>query len=137
MKLEQLNPNGFDTTPEIDVNLGNLLGVLDEMEKAYGTPYEVNSGLRDMADHLRIYAEKNKVLAEQGKPPLHIPMSSKHLSGLAADVKDPERKIWNWCMANLPYMEKLGVYFEAKEATPTWTHMQIVPPGSGHRVFMP
>jgi hypothetical protein len=135
--VSRLNPKGFATTPEIDQNLLKLADVIEQVESAYGKTLAFTNGLRDTKDHLRIYAEKNAKLRAQGLPEIKVPMGSNHLKGLAVDVADATGNFWKWCMANLELMEKLGVYFEDRSATPTWVHMQIAPPASGRRIFKP
>lgn len=60
---------------------------------------------------------------------------SKHLSGQAIDVRDVDKLFQNWCMANLDVLEELGLWMEHPRDTPTWCHLQTVPPRSGRRVF--
>ena len=60
---------------------------------------------------------------------------SKHLLGQAVDIRDSNKKLQQWCMANTKVLEELGLWMEHPRDTPTWTHVQIVPPNSGNRVF--
>jgi hypothetical protein len=60
---------------------------------------------------------------------------SKHMKGQAVDVEDADKALQRWCMANLDVLEELGLWMEHPRDTPTWTHLQIVPPRSGKRVF--
>jgi hypothetical protein len=63
---------------------------------------------------------------------------SKHISGLAADILDyPQRDFARWCLRNLAQLERIGLWMEDPRWTPTWVHLQIVPPGSGRRVYIP
>jgi uncharacterized protein YcbK (DUF882 family) len=62
---------------------------------------------------------------------------SKHLLGLAADIADPENKLYDFLQANPQLMESIGLWCEDKSATPNWCHIQITPPGSGKRFFLP
>jgi hypothetical protein len=62
---------------------------------------------------------------------------SKHMSGLAVDIYDPEGEIDSFCMTNLDKLEKLGLWMEHPSATKGWCHLQSVPPRSGNRVFYP
>lgn len=122
ISMKELNPHNYPTTPEIQGNLDKLLAALNEVRTAYGKPMTINSGLRSQADQQRINPSAPK---------------SKHLLGLAVDIRDNDGLFWAWCMMNTPLMEKLGFYFEDKNATPTWTHMQLCPPRSGNRIFKP
>lgn len=137
LTLQNLNPKGFPTDSQTDDNLQDLLDKLLQVEKAYGHALAITSGLRDIADQKRIYAEKNAARAKQGLPPLTVPLASKHLYGQAADVADASGNFWKWCMVNMKIFEDLGLYFEDRSATPTWVHIQTVAPKSGKRVFMP
>lgn len=64
--------------------------------------------------------------------------SSTHIVGLAVDLRDtPDRDLARWCCRNLGELEELGLYMEDPQWTPTWVHLQIVPPHSGRRVYVP
>lgn len=122
ISMDELNPHGYPTSDEVAANLRILLDKLNKIRQAYGQPMYINSGLRSEADQQRINPSAPK---------------SKHLTGQAADVRDQDQAFWNWCMANMSLIEEVGIWFEAKEATPTWTHCQSVPPLSGKRIFIP
>lgn len=63
---------------------------------------------------------------------------SKHLTARAGDVHDtPGRDFARWCLRNLDRLEAVGLWMEDPQWTPTWVHLQIVPPGSGRRVYVP
>ncbi len=62
---------------------------------------------------------------------------SKHLTCQAVDLNDEDDSLDAWCLRNLPVLEELGLWLEHPDATPGWCHVQIVPPRSGRRVFMP
>lgn len=62
---------------------------------------------------------------------------SNHMLGFAVDIVDIDGKLDKWCMANLPVLERLGLWLEHPNSTPSWCHLQIVPPRSGRRVFQP
>lgn len=120
-----------DQTPEIQANLKILLERLNKVRVAWGKPMTSTSGLRTMADHLRIYKEKG--ITDQTL----IPMKSKHLSGEADDISDPQQELQAWCKENVEKLEEIGLWMEDFSATPTWVHFQIVPPRSGKRWFVP
>lgn len=126
ISLKELNPHNFKTTAEIDKNLQLLLVAINIVRTAYGKVMNVTSGLRDLADHLRIYASK-------GIPKDKIPMGSKHLKGQAVDIADPTGDLYQWCLDNTKILEQAGLYCEAD--TKGWVHFQIVPPKSGKRFF--
>lgn len=62
---------------------------------------------------------------------------SKHLTCEAIDIADEDGALAAWCMAHLEVLEELGLWLEHPAATPSWCHLQIVPPASGNRVFEP
>lgn len=68
-----------------------------------------------------------------GKKP---PLGSAHCSGCAMDLADPDGKLFE-LLSKPENLILLGIYLEAKSATPTWTHVQWTPPKSGRRIFNP
>lgn len=71
--------------------------------------------------------------------------NSKHLSCEAIDLRDDDRRFGNWCMENLPWLSAIGLWMEhlaytvevSEGAVRYWVHLQIIPPRSGNRVFIP
>lgn len=118
-----------DQSQEIQDNLATLLSRVNEIREAWGKPMAVTSGLRDMADHMRIYAAKGIT------DPAHIPMKSKHLFGQAVDVFDPDLELTQWLKDNPEHLEDAMLWCE--EGNKNWVHFQILPPGSGNRWFLP
>lgn len=62
---------------------------------------------------------------------------SKHMTGQAIDLFDPDGDLDAWCMDHLDKLEQCGIWLEHPSATKGWSHMQSVPPKSGKRVFYP
>lgn len=62
---------------------------------------------------------------------------SKHMTGEAIDISDPEGDLDQWCLDHPGVMEELELWQEHPSATKGWCHVQIVPPKSGRRVFYP
>ena len=64
---------------------------------------------------------------------------SKHMTGEAVDLYDPEGDIDNFLMsgAGQRVLASLGLFIEHPAATKSWSHIQIVPPRSQSRVFYP
>ena len=118
-----------DQTDEIQKNLAILLPHVNIIRAAWGKPMIVTSGLRTLADHLRIYAAKGIT------DPAKIPMKSRHLIGAAVDVSDPKLELTAWLKANPQHLELAELWCE--EGNKNWTHFQIVPPASGNRWFLP
>ena len=64
---------------------------------------------------------------------------SKHMLGCAIDIADASKtmKIWLMTPAGQQALIECELWMECPDATPTWVHVQIVPPGSNRRVFTP
>jgi uncharacterized protein YcbK (DUF882 family) len=64
--------------------------------------------------------------------------TSLHMRCLAVDLEDTSHSLALWCQANADtVLRDLGLYLESPDFTPTWTHVQLVAPGSGNRIFRP
>lgn len=74
--------------------------------------------------------------------------SSKHMTGDACDLKDDEhRGLARWCLRNTAplcfqsgkpdLLAEIGLWMESPQWTPSWVHLQTVPPKSGRRIFIP
>ena len=63
--------------------------------------------------------------------------NSRHLTGQAADLSDNDRNLCGWCVDNLDVLTEIGLWMEDPRWTPTWLHVQTVPPKSGKHVFIP
>src|SRR4051812_11460316 len=117
LKLSDLNPHKYPTTPEIDINLLILLGKAQKLEIAYGTPFAVTSGLRDQA--------QQEALMASGKS--NAP-KSKHLEGKALDLADKIGRLYDWAKANEEKLAEIGLWCEERQGG--WLHIQSVPPKS-------
>lgn len=64
---------------------------------------------------------------------------SNHMVGRAIDIADASRALKRWLVtpAGQVALIECGLWMEHPDATPTWVHVQIVPPRSGSRVFRP
>lgn len=62
---------------------------------------------------------------------------SKHITGQAIDLYDPEGELDEWCMENPEALSSIALWQEHPSATKGWCHLQSVPPRSGRRVFYP
>ena len=68
----------------------------------------------------------------------HAAASSRHLTGDAVDLRDNGvRDLARWCLRNLDALDEIGLWMEDPQWTPTWVHLQRVPPKSRNRVFIP
>jgi len=65
--------------------------------------------------------------------------TSLHMTGEAADLHDPAGELDAWLMTpEGQYMlQDLGLWMEDPGHTPGWCHVQVKPPRSGKRVFLP
>lgn len=68
--------------------------------------------------------------------------TSRHLTGQAVDLPDPDRALAAWCVANLDALAEIGLWMEdprwtSDENGDHWVHLQTVAPKSGSRVFIP
>ena len=72
----------------------------------------------------------NDVTANAGK-------ASRHLTGEAVDLPDPDRTLASWCVDNLDELGAIGLWMEDPRWTPTWVHLQTVAPRSGKQVYIP
>lgn len=64
---------------------------------------------------------------------------SKHMLGLAIDIGDDDGMLDKWLMTpnGQKALTTIGLWMEHPSATPRWSHLQTVPPGSNRRVFYP
>ncbi len=110
-------------------NLQELCKRLNVLRAAYGEPMTITSGYRTAQDQRRIYNSKGIK---------DVPMGSAHLSGLAADIADPDGRLKLWLTSTpqgITLMQEQGLYGE--EGTHGWIHLQFLPPKSNHRWFLP
>jgi uncharacterized protein YcbK (DUF882 family) len=126
IKLWELNPRKHPTNPQIDSNLLVLCQRLNVIRAAYGKPMVITSGLRSEKQQSEL------IKAGRSNAP-----KSKHLTGHAADVSDPNGELAAWCLANVKVLEQAGLWVEDPKYTPTWVHFQSASPGSGRRFFKP
>lgn len=107
---------------EILANATELLRRVNDLMDLFGQERAVRSGWRP--------AEVN------ASTPNAAPFS-KHMTGQAVDLDDPEGDLDQWCLDNANQLARLGLWQEFPGATKGWTHLQCVPPKSGKRVFFP
>jgi len=125
--------NCDDWTPERQTNAVVLLGKCADLETemiADGVVFPVNPKTGTQVSG-EVYG---------GFRPQSCPIGaahSNHKEGRAVDRYDPDNRIDMWCMANQPRLRFHGIYIEAPDTTPHWSHWQSVPPASGRTVFNP
>lgn len=66
-------------------------------------------------------------------------VKSHHMTGKAVDIGDDDELLDTWLMSSegQKALVEIGLWMESPKATPRWAHLQIVPPRSGRRVFIP
>lgn len=130
IKVEDLNSKNLPTDSIIKSNLLVLCQRLNAVETLWlaqgGTPFVVVSGLRSQTQ------QENLIKAGKSNA-----KHSKHLSGCAADIADPNGVLKIWLKSNPQILNNACLWCEASEATPNWCHFQISPPASGNRWFIP
>ena len=111
-------------TPEIRRNAITTVALANALLAVFGQGRKVNSGWRPP----QVNAATPNAAA-----------MSKHMTGQAIDLADPEGDLDDWLMsdAGQAQMEKLGLWHEHPAATKNYAHLQTVPPRSGKRTFFP
>ena len=117
-----------DFTEEINSNINDLVRRLNSI--GYKPPMYFSSCLRSKERHKQIYLNK-------GVPENKIPWGSRHLTGQAADVADPDGELSRFLNTTIIPWDKIGLWMEHPKYTPGWIHFQSVPPKSGKRFFIP
>lgn len=122
-------------------NLMHLHLALNRVRQQYAKPMVVTSGYRSKEDQFRIYKEINDDRKQRGLPELRVPLGSMHLRGAAADIADPDRELASWCKVNETKLYEWGLWVEdlgeTENGRRSWVHLQVLPPRSGSRFFLP
>lgn len=119
-----------ELTSEIQANAVLTVGKVNELLAAFyssqpdGSYRTVNSGWRPPEVNA---ATKNAA------------PRSRHMTGEACDLSDDDEALDRWLVQpdGQAVLERIGLWMEHPEATPRWSHVQTVPPGSGRRIFWP
>ena len=125
-EISELNPHKYMMDGYTYDNIMVLYDCLMILQSECGMDLKITSGLRSV--------EHQNELISQGKS--NAP-HSKHLTGEAADIYDPDEKLKEWILQNLEKVELIGLWFEDFSSTKNWVHAQIVAPKSGKRFFIP
>lgn len=132
MGRESIYPDEY--TPEIKANAEmtvSKVNALLEWLKGEGLPLEKN---------------KQGSLVNSGWRPPQIngqtknaAPKSKHMTGQACDLYDPEGDIDAMLMSGIGQakLAEIGLWMENPAATKGWSHVQTIPPRSGQRTFYP
>lgn len=62
---------------------------------------------------------------------------SLHMICAACDIEDPTGELAKFCLADIPMLEHIELWVEDPAYTKGWVHVQLYPPRSGKRVFIP
>lgn len=121
LSLHELNPHNYTLSPEQEANQLKLLESINKIRVAWGHSMTVTSGVRSIADQMRINPSAPK---------------SKHLLGAAVDILDEGLLLTTWLKGDgAKHLEEAGLYCE--DGNKNWTHFQCIAPASGHRWFKP
>lgn len=111
-------------TEGMRVNMRKLLLIINRLRHEYGKPFIVTSGYRPAAINKQIKGATNSL----------------HILCAAIDIfdGDPQGAIKRFMMehGNKRILEN-GLYMESPMYTPRHIHLQILPPASGNRIFIP
>lgn len=114
-----------DATPEVRANADHLLSqvnMLLEVMKADGCTLLWNPHTSNL-----IAGSRNGGFRPQDCP-IGAP-KSKHKTGRGVDIYDPYRELAKWCYAHPDGLMTLGLTMENARWTPSWLHLQDIPPG--------
>lgn len=114
-----------ELTQEQAANVKILFERINKLRTAYGKPIKVNDGVRRPQD-----------------TPKFGSATSWHLRGGAIDLDDDDAgTLWKWIWANRFKLKEWGLWCEhpcwTHSKNGTWIHLQIMPPKSGKRFFVP
>lgn len=105
-------------------------------QQAQITISRANRLLESFGDTLRTITSGWRPVEVNAKTPGAAPFS-RHMTGQAVDIADPEGDLDEWCLANQDVLASIGLWMEHPASTKGWCHVQTVPPKSGNRVFYP
>jgi hypothetical protein len=111
-------------TPQIERNAATMVQLANALLARFGQGRRVNSGWRPPQVNA---ATPNAALL------------SKHMTGQAIDLADPEGDLDDWLMteAGQAALSDIRLWHEHPAATKGWAHLQSIPPRSGRRTFYP
>ena len=108
---------------DIEAHAVDLLSRVNSLLAVFGEDRAVNSGWRP---------------PEVNSATPNAALKSKHMTGNAVDLADPEGDLDDWCSENDgSRLIQYGLWMEHPAATKGWCHLQNLPPKSGKRVFYP
>lgn len=131
MGRETIYPNEFNEAIKANAEktvekVNSLLAVME----AEGVPLEA-------------HPQTQTLISSGWRPPQinsqvkNAAVKSRHMTGEAVDLYDPEGALDYFCLENQASLASLGLWMEHPLATKGWAHLQSVAPRSGSRVFYP
>lgn len=119
------------------------IGIKANAELTVDAVNQLLKRLEDAGVPLETHPQTKTIVASGWRPPVinrNVPnaaVRSKHMTGQACDLYDPDGVIDDWLMHNEAALLEIGIWIEHPSATKGWSHCQIAPPASGRRVFYP
>ena len=123
-----------ELTDAIRTNVNELLGRVNLL-----LAWALRDGVRPALDaRTRCHVASGWRPAAVNDATANAAKSSRHLTGEAIDLRDSgTRDLARWCLKNIGALEEIGLWMEDPMWTPTWVHLQSVPPASRRRVYVP
>ena len=112
----------YPITDELRANADELVHKVNMLLDRFGESRRVTSGWRP--------PQVNAMTPGAAKRSLHMTCE-------AVDLEDEDGQLDDWCIEHPEILQEIGLWMESPAATKGWTHLQIVPPKSGKRVFWP
>jgi hypothetical protein len=127
IRLEEILQKGEEyrlAPKELRDNISELLYKINIVRYFWNKQMIITSGYREDAYNKKVGGSLN----------------SWHTKGLAIDVHDSKNELYNFLTTSqkgIDLSTELGLYFEHKDSTPTWCHIQLRAPKSGKMIFYP
>lgn len=112
----------YAPSEEVIFNAETLLTRVNALCVHLGIKPKVNSGWRPKAYNATVPGAA---------------VNSKHITGQAIDLADPEGELDDILFKDQTILEKHQLFMEHPASTKGWCHLQSVAPRSGNRVFFP
>lgn len=111
----------YPLTDDLLDNAFDLVGKLNTLQDEYGLKLIITSGYRP--------PEINKSIrnAIQGDA---------HEKCQGVDLRDTDRALSDWCLANLETLIDIGFWMESPVSAKNHVHLQTYAPHSGKRIFL-
>ncbi len=109
----------YPPSPQIIANATALIKKVNMLLVEFDEFRKVNSGYRPAAINALVGGA----------------LGSKHQTGDAIDLEDKDGQLKLFCSKER--LESYDLYMEHADATPSWCHLQRLPPASGVRIFKP